>query len=44
MEDQEEVAVSVEGSGLDVQETHQILEFDEVFALQVDFLGGEAFG
>ena len=43
MEDEEEVSVSVESTGLDVQEADEIFELDEVFALEVDFLGGEAF-
>ena len=44
VEDEEEVAVSIEGPGLDVQETDQVFEFDEVFTLEVDLLGRETFG
>lgn len=43
MEDEEEVAVSVESAGLDVQEADEIFEFDEVFALEVDFLRSKTF-
>lgn len=44
MEDEEEVAVTVKSTRLDVEETHQVLQLDETFTLKVNFLRCKTLG